>query len=278
MSRNTDEYDVCTLLSFWVYSRLFDVFKNKGEKKVNIVYGDLQRIWNEFIDHKLKKSENETCRPISEIVLYEDWRKTKDLYEYYLDYYPFYKTLAGYSQRCPEFYKYIESKNTVYDHFENRCPNDNTNVCPKFYNDSIKYNPKNVLQDLSCHNQILQERAADTSRGPQIGNGHSVSETESRGRSVDMNTVDASQNLSRKPKTVENVGNILLGVVATTMTSGALYRFTPLGGMIRNVLGWNNNNMGNFNGGDIRLYDYASEPFNPYSGAGEEHYIGYHPA
>ncbi|KMZ76713.1 hypothetical protein PVIIG_05712 [Plasmodium vivax India VII] len=34
--------------------------------------------------------------------------------------------------------------------------------------------------------------------------------------------------------------------------------------------------MRNFNGGDIRLYDYTSEPFNPYPG--EEHYIGYHPA
>ncbi|KMZ94918.1 hypothetical protein PVMG_05529 [Plasmodium vivax Mauritania I] len=76
---------------------------------------------------------------------------------------------------------------------------------------------------------------------------------------------------------VTKTGNILLGVVATSLTSGALYRFTPLGSMLRNRFGWNHN-MRNFNGRDNGLFDYASESFNPYSGGAEEHYIGYQPA
>ncbi|EDL42533.1 variable surface protein Vir32, truncated, putative, partial [Plasmodium vivax] len=76
---------------------------------------------------------------------------------------------------------------------------------------------------------------------------------------------------------VTKAGNVLLGVVVTSMTSGALYKFTPLGNMLRNRFGWSNN-MRNFNGGDNGLFDYASESFNPFSVGGEEHYIGYHPA
>ncbi|SCA59780.1 Plasmodium vivax Vir protein, putative [Plasmodium vivax] len=121
----------------------------------------------------------------------------------------------------------------------------------------------------------MDERAADAAKASQKRDTYPSSETESRGTSDGMVSVGTA-NLSGKPQTVENVGNILLGVVATTMTSGALYRFTPLRGMIRNGLGWNTNNMSNINGGDIRLYDYAAEPFNQYPG--EEHYIGYHPA
>ncbi|KMZ76891.1 hypothetical protein PVIIG_05932 [Plasmodium vivax India VII] len=98
----------------------------------------------------------------------------------------------------------------------------------------------------------MQEREADATRVSHNGGtfeGREPNSEDSDGRMMP----DDAPKFSGNPKTVENVG-----------------------GMIRNGLGWNNNNMRNFNGEDNRLYDYASEPFNPYPG--EEHYIGYHPA
>ncbi|SCA82155.1 Plasmodium vivax Vir protein, putative [Plasmodium vivax] len=278
-NKPNDQYNVCTLLNYWVYDRLNLVlysYNSDNSNYINRKFGEIVGIWNSFLIEKLKKPDDETCVPDSRIVVYNDWKKRQQLYEYYVDYYPIKQSLEPYPQLCKEFYQYVESKIPLYTHFKEHCPDTDTKKCPEFYKQCEPYNPENVLHTLSCQNQILQERASDKSRGQQIGNGHSVSETEPRGTSVDMVSVGSSQKSSGKSHTADNVGNILLGVVATTMTSGALYRFTPLGGMIRNGLGWNNNNMRNFNGGDIRLYDYASEPFNPYPG--EEHYIGYHPA
>ncbi|EDL42721.1 variable surface protein Vir14, putative [Plasmodium vivax] len=270
-----DEYDVCMLLSFWVYSKLYDILKTKGENYVNIAYGELQQLWTDFIDVKLKKPKNKTCRPIFELVLYNDWKKRKELYEYYVDYSALSKTLVGYKQRCKEFYKYVESKRSLYNHFKEPCLLGDTKKCPDFYAKCKQYDPDIVLPHSDCPNEIMKEHLAAASRGQPREKALSGSEPISEERDGRMLPHDAPK-FSGNPKTVENVGNILLGVVATTMTSGALYRFTPLGGMIRNGLGWNNNNMSNINGGDFRLYDYASEPFNPYPG--EEHYIGYHPA
>ncbi|CAI7718332.1 PIR protein [Plasmodium vivax] len=267
-----DEYDVCKLLNFWVYRWLFDILGTNDEKYIPLVYGQLQLIWSFFIQDK---PENKTCVPISELVLHDDWRNRKELYEYCVDYYTFSKTLVGYPERCKEFYKYVESKKTLYKYFNERCTTNNTNRCPDFYDQCKQYDPEKVLRDLHCNDGIRQESDTASFRVPRIRSGDSVNEPDSEEGNVGMMPVGPS-NLNGNPKTVENVGNILLGVVATTMTSGALYRFTPLGGMIRNGLGWNNNNMRNFNGGDIRLYDYASDSFNPYPG--EEHYIGYHPA
>ncbi|KMZ83188.1 hypothetical protein PVBG_06024 [Plasmodium vivax Brazil I] len=267
-----DEYDVCKLLNFWVYRWLFDILGTNDEKYIPLVYGQLQLIWSFFIKDK---PENKTCVPISELVLHDDWRDRKELYDYCVDYSPFNKTIFGYNHRCKEFYKYVESKIPLYKHFKEICPQNDTKRCPEFYAKCLQYDPENVLHTLECHTEIINERKTAVPSVPQIEKGLSVIESESEERDGAMMPGDAPK-LSGKPQTVENVGNILLGVVATTMTSGALYRFTPLGGMIRNGLGWNTNNMSNINGGDIRLYDYASESFNTYPG--EEHYIGYQPA
>ncbi|CAG9482888.1 unnamed protein product [Plasmodium vivax] len=276
--RNTDKYDVCILLNFWVYKKLFDTFHSKDISYVYQAFGKLQPIWNGFVDDKIKKSEHKKCRPISDLVLYGDWKERKELYEYYVDYSPIKLSLGYYTQRCNEFHQYIESKKTLYEHFKKRCPSDDTKECPNFYEQCLQYDPVKVLPELNCHQDIIKEREAAARSVQQRENTYSDSETEFSVTPVDMVPVGASHNLSGKSQTVENAGHILLGVVATSMTSGALYRFTPLGRMLRSGLGWKNNNMSNINGGDIRLYDYTSESFNPYSGGGEEHYIGYHPA
>ncbi|KMZ89393.1 hypothetical protein PVBG_05989, partial [Plasmodium vivax Brazil I] len=273
----TDAYDVCTLLNYWAYNRLNIVLHSNNSKYINQKFGEIIGIWNTFNEVELNKPENKTCKPISNIVAYDDWKKRKELYEYYVDYSPINTYLDFYPSLCKKFYKYVESKKSLYKYFNKHCPSNNENVCPKFYTKCEQYDPEKVLHTLPCHQEIITERKTAVSSLSRIGKGLSVIETDSEETDDRMMTFDPPK-FSGNPHTVTKFGNVFLGVVATTMTSGALYRFTPLGGMIRNGLRWNNNNMGNFNGGDIRLYDYASEPFNPYSGAGEEHYIGYHPA
>ncbi|CAI7724056.1 Plasmodium vivax Vir protein, putative [Plasmodium vivax] len=268
-----DQYDVCLLLNYWVYSSLFNLLKIKGERFVYQAYAQLQLIWTDFLEDK---RYDKLCEPINDMVSHNDWRERKELYEYCIDYSPIKQIIDIFVQGCDEFYVYVENKARLYEHFGSRCPNDDTKICPNFYKDCEKYNPKNVLPDLRCHTKIKQERDAAAAKASQRGGTYPSRVINSEGTPVGMVPVVASQNLSGNPQTVENVGNIFLGVVATTMTSGALYRFTPLGNMLRNIFGWNTNNMRNFNGGDIRLYDYASDSFNPYPG--EEHNIGYHPA
>ncbi|KMZ82174.1 hypothetical protein PVIIG_03428 [Plasmodium vivax India VII] len=225
ISRNTDKYDVCMLLNFWVYSRLFNVLNPKGINVVNIAYGELQQIWNDFIDNKLRKPENETCKPIHNLALYNDWKERKELYEHYVDYDDFSKTLVGWPERCKEFYKYVESKKTLYEHFNKDCPSENEYKCPNFYSEYEKYHPDTVLSQLICHEEMKNKHSSPA---------------------VVASSVESRPDMSA-------------------------------GRMLRNGFGWNNN-MRNLNGADNRLFDYASESFNPYSGGAEEHYIGYHPA
>ncbi|KMZ96064.1 hypothetical protein PVNG_06288 [Plasmodium vivax North Korean] len=222
LDHTSDTYDVCKLLNYWVYKRLNTILKSKGSIYINQVHGDIILKWNSFNDDVLRKPENYTCKPIDSIVIYDDWEKRKELYEYYVDYHQI-KHYLQFDQKCKEFYNYIESKKKLYEHFESLCPNNNTNICPKFYNDCKKYNPKYVLQDVSCRNEIMQESAASAPSVSQSIKGHSVNESDSDEEYVGMKPFNAPPS-NENSNNVRMYGNVLLGVVATSMTSGALYR------------------------------------------------------
>ncbi|KMZ83208.1 hypothetical protein PVBG_06375 [Plasmodium vivax Brazil I] len=152
-----------------------------------------------------------------------DWRERKELYEYYVDYDPIIKTVKNYSYTCKEFYQYVEKKKYIYNHFKKLCPPNNTNRCPEFYAQCEQYDPEKVLPHFSCHREMLDEKAAAAAKASQKGDTYPRSEADSEENDGPKKPFDAPI-LSGKSQTVENLGNVLLGVVATTMTSGALYR------------------------------------------------------
>ncbi|SCA60071.1 Plasmodium vivax Vir protein, putative [Plasmodium vivax] len=273
----TDTYDVCKLLNYWVYNRLKILLHSYDSNYIIRAHGDIVRKWNDFNELKLKKDENKTCKPISNIIAYNDWDKRKELYEYYVDYSPIYQLLRFFPDKCNEFYHYVESKKPLYEHFKKHCSSNRNDWCNEFYTKYEEYDPDKVLSTFECHQKIIDERAAAASEDPQKVDTFPAGETNPKAPPADT-LPRSTQNLPEKSHTVTKIGNVLLGVVATSMTSGVLYRFTPLGRRLRSGYGSNRNIVSNLNGADNGLFYYASESYNPYSGHGEEHYMGYHPA
>ncbi|CAI7724058.1 Plasmodium vivax Vir protein, putative [Plasmodium vivax] len=263
-------YDACTLFNYWIYSSLDMAYRFKKDSKLYIPFTLLQGIWNDFIENKLDETNPNICKPIASIAAQEDWGKRRELLDYCTNVSDLLKITNIYTASCNKYYQHIESKTELYKEYERVCAPDSIYSCPEFFKTCKDYDPVKVLPRLPCHQEMEKMKAAASV--------NAMTKDREDPASPDSEAVssDGSQLQRENAHTVTKAGNVLLGVVITSMTSGALYRFTPLGGMIRNGLGWNTNNMSNINGGDIRLYDYASEPFNPYPG--EEHYIGYHPA
>ncbi|VUZ99661.1 PIR protein [Plasmodium vivax] len=268
-NNQNDQYDVCTLLNYWVYNRIDMAYGYKNDFKVIHAFGKLQPIWYDYIDKKLGNANRNICEPIPDIPAQRDWKQRRELIDYCSDVNDLRKITVSHPNTCNNYYEYIKSKTELYKQYEKLCDSGNKDRCPDFFDKCREYDPEKVLHSLNCHTQMQKLMYSTAKAINEDGENPKspVSEADSD---------DFSQLQRKNTPTVTKAGNVLLGVVITSMTSGALYKFTPLGVMIRNGLGWNNNNMSNINGGDIRLYDYASESFNPYPG--EEHYIGYHPA
>ncbi|SCA59738.1 VIR protein [Plasmodium vivax] len=276
ISKEDNEYNICILLNYWVYDKLNVILKSDDSSSIYRAFGEIGLIWSNFIEKNLKNVENLTCKHISNIVNHDDWKKRKELYDYCVNYDALNKIVANFPQKCNDFHEYIEDKAHLYEHFKKNCPSSNENECPNFYEKCKKYDPKDALPLLRCHEEIIRKRPATVLRPPITDERVSGEETHEYFSSAGMRSSNA-QNLPENSYAVRKFGDVFLGVVATTMTAGGLYKFTPLGGILRNGFGWNNN-MRTFNGGDNGLFDYAPESFNPYSGGTEEHYIGYHQA
>ncbi|KMZ76925.1 hypothetical protein PVIIG_06247 [Plasmodium vivax India VII] len=217
-------YDDCILLNYWMYNEIAQRNNYKNHSNIIRAFGEIQGIWNELIEDKLKVDYYNKCKPDFDIATQDDWWERKELYNYCVNYELLQGEIELFKQNCKQHYTYIKSNAPLYEHFKKRCTAGSKHKCPDFYDRCKNYDPVIVLPKLSCYNDMMKEEANRAEKG-----------------------------LAKKPQPDMSPGR-----------------------MLRNGFGWNNS-MRNFNGEDNRLFDYASESFNPYSGGAEEHYIGYHP-
>ncbi|SCA60716.1 Plasmodium vivax Vir protein, putative [Plasmodium vivax] len=219
----------------------------------------------------MKTSYHNKCEPDNLIATQDDWWKRKELYGYCVDYDTISGMNAYFHTYCKEFYMYLKEKDVLYKEYNEYCSKEDQNKCPHFFSKCANKDPTILLNKLSCYAEMQRSEALDLNREERPA----TAEID-----PDLNADKAdhpigSQKSRDGTNPVTNSGNVLLGVVITSMTSGALYKFTPLGRMLRNGLGFNRNNI---NVHDNGLFDYAPGSFNPYSMGGDEHYIGYQPA
>ncbi|VUZ99634.1 PIR protein [Plasmodium vivax] len=284
-------YDVCALLNYAVYTRLHKIFGSDDTTNIYLAWGQLHLVWNNFVLDELNKSKYKKCIPFTNIVN-NDWQKRKKLYDYFVDYSTIKGYVTNYDEECKKYYDSLEEIIDLYKYFKEPCSKGDKNKCPDFYDKCKEYDPSNYIRDVVCYKEMQEKKSAEKAKlaekgqnqSAELKNGPALQWLPSGGEFESLLSTESTGFSDKSPlehhssNRVKTFGNIFLGVVVTSMTSGVLYKFTPLGRHFRNIHGGNNNNMSSLNGGENGLFDYAPGSFNPYTMDGDEHYIGYHPA
>ncbi|SBS89162.1 PIR Superfamily Protein [Plasmodium ovale curtisi] len=265
------EYDVCILLNYWIYDELTDIFGAKYiSDKFNLAFSSVQYIWD-YPNAQLKKtSYYNKCNPNFDLFKPDNWKRRRELYEYYVDYKTIFSIAKSFDNVCKEIYKKIEKKKELYEYFGNICRT-KSDDCPEFYNDFIPYNPTLVLPTLTCPDNINLPRVAeDDSQALSLH--HNLAQEEETGpRPYNSDTELTQQNSDIGKK----VGKSVLGIAPIALTASALYKFTPLGPWIRKLAGSNHNITCNIDG-DNEFLDHTQESGNIFFDD-RENYISYQP-
>ncbi|SBT59098.1 PIR Superfamily Protein [Plasmodium ovale wallikeri] len=265
------EYDVCILLNYWIYDELTDIFGAEYiSDKFDLAFSSLQYIWNYPNAELKKKSYYNKCKPDFDIFKPGDWKRRRELYEYYVDYKTIFTTAQSFDNVCKEIYKKIEAKKELYEYFDDLC-HSKPNECPTFYNDCKMYNPTLVLPTLTCPDHINLPRMAEAASQALSTYHTSEQDQESGPRPYGPDTELKKQNSDIGTK----VGKSVLGIAPIALTASALYKFTPLGPWIRKLAGSNHNITGNIDG-DNEFLDHTQESGNMFFDGGEN-YISYQP-
>ncbi|CAG9481988.1 unnamed protein product [Plasmodium vivax] len=231
----------CNLFNYWIYEQLVSHYKDKPQEPVH-VFGDFIRVLTGFAYYL---NEN-TCKLDYKIAMIPDnknRKERKELYDYCIDYDTILEKSKHSKEKCNKYRTYVKNIIELYKKFQVLCPADDKSNYSDFCKICENKDPKNLLDQLKC------DSIGEKEKPPYEG--------------------------ASGIQSASNLGNAFLGVVVTSMTSGFLYKFTPLGTRIRNGLLWNNNNISNLNANGDELF--VQESYSPYSGE-EQHLIGYHPS
>ncbi|CAI7723998.1 Plasmodium vivax Vir protein, putative [Plasmodium vivax] len=289
-TRSDDETSVrhdCVLLNYWIYDKLSRHFGPNRSSEVPLAFAALQPQWYHLVEDKLNKSYYNACKPSTTIVTEHNWQQRKELYEYCVDYDVVRGLVDYYDDKCEEYYLYLKKKAELYKYFKDLC-SPNTGKCPDFYEKCKAPDPSTFLDQLRCHEKM---KDMQFSLGlPKLKPGG-----EGEGEGEEEGTLDADDAFAR-PKTSDEMpsqlaatlrgripntpikyGDLLLGVVVTSITLGALYRFKPYRRRLRNGFGWNSTPIGHINEGGNGLLAQVLDAHNPLSGDSAEHFIGYTP-
>ncbi|CAG9476495.1 unnamed protein product [Plasmodium vivax] len=204
------EYDDCLLFNYWIYGRIYE--KHGDNPESAIAFGKLQGLWNSLIDNPLNKSYNDKCKPDTLMVMQVDWRKRKELYDYFVNYNMLQSMRHYFSTRCNEIYTYLKEKDKLYKEYKEYCSSPKHKNCPDFFTKFEDKDPTILLKKLDCYEEMQKKEALHSKTVEK----HATADKE--GLPKDSQTAREGTN------PVTNSGNVLLGVVVTSMTSGALYK------------------------------------------------------
>ncbi|SBT55245.1 PIR Superfamily Protein [Plasmodium ovale wallikeri] len=271
-------YDICILMNYWIYGTLTGIYSSeKTSDNIDIAFGNFQLVWDNLVIDSIKRPFYERCKPHYEMFSHKDWEKRKELYEYYVDYNSIKLQNDTYPQNCKTYYEYIKKKAPLYEYFDDLCSNEQTK-CPTFYKECEEYNPKIVLPDLHCHEQMEQEEdSAQALLMPHDSRQGLGSEAHEHGPGVleppaPSDTVSAQENSGIGTK----VGHSVLGVAPVLLTATALYRYTPVGSWIRKFGGLQNN-ISDMDGGEMDGFLSHTQVSDDIFLNNTENYISYQP-
>ncbi|SBS91400.1 PIR Superfamily Protein [Plasmodium ovale curtisi] len=253
-------YDITTLLNYWLYDKLTDIYGANNTDKISSAFASLQCMWGYVDSYKQNDPHNQKCKPILKMVNHNDWDKRKKLYDYYVDHDILFGLAKSIDDDC-EYYKQIEEKKSLYVNFDEQCLLENY-ICLDFYDKCMPYKPYNVLSKLSCHEKNAQEHADSKIAEIPDAMKHTLARL-ATGFEVEV-TLQNSQIHTK-------VGYSVLGVAPVLLTATALYKYTPIGPWIRKLSG-NTNSVS-----DIEEFSSYTQESSDMFSDNSTNYISYQP-
>ncbi|GAB69781.1 CYIR protein [Plasmodium cynomolgi strain B] len=115
------EHDKCILLNYWVYSKLDGIFSLNNLSVILLAFAPLQQIWNDMVETLSRDPRYKICWPDSVTIMQKDWKKKKELYDYYVDYDYLLRMAQIHKNNECKYYNKLKEMLSLYETFEKVC-------------------------------------------------------------------------------------------------------------------------------------------------------------
>ncbi|GAW84386.1 variable surface protein [Plasmodium gonderi] len=283
----TIKYEFCNLLSYWLYGQLVNMCnENKCDPK--IIYKKISRIFSTSFHYIQSVYNFYNCELDPYINSHDDWEKRKKLYDYCQDCETIKEMYQNNKEYCERYNIYLLDIIKLYDDFKTSCTYRSGTECPVTYDKFYKCTPEKLLQYYSCQAEEVEE-----DEDPTADTYKEDSQTEFSSPEQNIPINEQNNILSSRLKAISSdernlmnynnnslkiFGNILLGVIVTSLLVGALYKvntFTAIGNQLRNTIVYRKNKTNHLNKERNKLLNDTSEYLNPYYEDMQNYYVWY---
>ncbi|SBT84344.1 PIR protein [Plasmodium ovale] len=140
----------CYDLNFWLYEQVYKNFEsNENDENFYKTLDLLIEAWTNINNDKFANEEN-LCHPDPTLVDMEYLKEIKYLFDFIEDFIII-KTAAikDTNNACYKYLDYLKKKVPIYYEWKDLCTMEGDNICTRYIDDYVKFNPKNVLENLS---------------------------------------------------------------------------------------------------------------------------------
>ncbi|SBT57913.1 PIR Superfamily Protein [Plasmodium ovale wallikeri] len=228
----------CNDLNYWISEQLYKYHGVKDEQ-LNNSYTYIY-LYTSIISINKIKPINNKCSMDFDGVTTEEKRRRKNLYDYYENYEKLEKIFTQKGKKCSkEHHEYLAKCVDLYNETQQFCtPGENysSTKCPLFFSNSKIYYPNKDLSVMPCELEVQSEVSLELEKEAKMVSGEGVGRPPLSGVHVpgDKSDTDASSEPSLSlSKTLMSTSIPVLG---SCFFFFILYRWTPVGSIIRNRL------------------------------------------
>ncbi|SBT51037.1 PIR Superfamily Protein [Plasmodium ovale wallikeri] len=106
----------CILLNYWIYDKLNHILGDKNTS--DVAFCSLQLPWNYPMNNRSNFAYSNKCKDNFDMLNHDEWKKRKELYDYYVDIETLISTANNYVDEYKYYYEYIEKKTELYKYFD----------------------------------------------------------------------------------------------------------------------------------------------------------------
>ncbi|KMZ95234.1 hypothetical protein PVMG_06241 [Plasmodium vivax Mauritania I] len=141
----------CYDLNYWLYDKVNEEFgKGDTKKNINLFFEEIQNQWNNIDRNGKPDNSGKICKPELQIFKTGLFKSIKELLDYFENFDTFKNEIGTSNQKPNKYCDTIKKCVPLYFTFQQLCKLIKNDICNKYIHKDDRYNPKELLSNLSC--------------------------------------------------------------------------------------------------------------------------------
>ncbi|SBS89304.1 PIR Superfamily Protein [Plasmodium ovale curtisi] len=219
----------CNSLIYWMYDKTKNVYEKNKMKDETKIIAELHKVWNNINETEYKNRSN-ICKTNYNTITLDNRKRMKKMSDYCENYNDLRGKLTRGRENCNIFYEYFTQIMDAHNDIVQECRNSHENgICPKQCR-NMNYNPQDILKNLKC----------EEVQRPKILEGYIKNEECEHQKKELVPKTDCQTYATCTPEfnfsDYRSIILILLALWGMFLTSMFLYKMSPSGSWIKNIL------------------------------------------